>query len=420
MQRPQVARTRWLALTAVLILPACSGCEGLRHTLVSMVGLRYETPAAPSGLVAEFDGADADRPAIAVTMATVAEGLAQPTDIGFPPGVPGLMWVLEKEGAVQLVDRATREIRTLARIPVAAVVEQGLLGLAFHPRHADNGLVYLNYTTAEAGRELSRVAAWQVDAVTAPTRLQFVRTITEVVQPYQNHNAGVLLFDRAGMLIVPWGDGGWMGDPHGNGQNPQTSLGTITRLDVDRPDTGRGYAIPADNPFADGKGGLPEVWAWGFRNPWRVSLAPDGRLIVADVGQGAWEEVALVGRGENHGWKIREGRACYEPKRDCRSEGLVDPIYVYGREEGVSITGGHVATGERVPALSGKYVFGDFVSGRIWALDLPAQPATEATVYTLGHWPILASTFGRDEAGDLYVADFGRGAVHRIEELPPR
>jgi glucose/arabinose dehydrogenase len=211
------------------------------------------------------------------------------------------------------------------------------------------------------------------------------------------------------MLYVGLGDGGAANDPQDNGQKPGALLGKMLRLDVDG-----ASLVPSDNPFVGREGWRPEIWAYGLRNPWRYVFAPDGRLVVADVGQNLWEEVSVVGRGDNMGWARREGAHCFPPKRQCSAEGMVDPIHEYGREEGISITGGVFATGDAVPALRGKYLFADFGSGRFWAIDLPKGVQRVDTVHSLGRWPVTPSAFGRDAAGNVYVADFARGIVYRF------
>jgi glucose/arabinose dehydrogenase len=186
-------------------------------------------------------------------------------------------------------------------------------------------------------------------------------------------------------------------------------LGSILRIDV-RPDkNGRPYSIPDDNP----KGAwAPEVFAIGLRNPWKFSFAPDGRLIVADVGQDKYEEVSIVRKGGNYGWNIREGSHCYEPPEGCRTTGLIDPIYEYSHDEGKSITGGFVYTGSAIPFLRGRYVLADFVSGWMRAITLPREGRAEAI--ELGKWPILIATFGQSADGELYVADFGKGTIFKL------
>jgi glucose/arabinose dehydrogenase len=194
----------------------------------------------------------------------------------------------------------------------------------------------------------------------------------------------------------------------------------MLRIDVDSaspqsPIDGRAYGIPVDNPFLDQPGAQPETWAIGLRNPWRFSFAPDGRMVVGDVGQNRHEEVSIVAAGDNMGWKIREASHCFEPANNCTTTGLVDPVYTYDHTtDGTSITGGYVYTGTALPALAGKYVFADFTSGRVWALDLPGSVPGAGTVSALGRFESLISTFGRDADGELVLADFGAGVIYRL------
>ena len=276
----------------------------------------------------------------------------------------------------------------------------------------------MHYSATSAGREVSRVSEWTLTdrneiAVAKITR---ERILLEVEQPYPNHNAGQLAFGPDGMLYIGQGDGGFRADPHRHGQNPATLLGSMLRIDV-RPDEsgGRPYTIPADNPYPAGKA-APEAFAIGFRNPWKYSFDPRGRLIVADVGQDKHEEISIVEAGKNYGWDVREAGHCFNPASDCPRAGFVDPVHEYGREEGKSITGGFVYTGRRLPELQGKYVFGDFVSGRIWAMDLPESAGQRVkTVYSLGKWPVLISTFGQDENGEIYLGDYAQGGIFQLE-----
>jgi len=188
----------------------------------------------------------------------------------------------------------------------------------------------------------------------------------------------------------------------------------MLRIDVDKPSEGKAYSIPKDNPFIKKKNFLPEVWAYGLRNPWRYSFDRKGRLIVADVGQDKWEEISIVESGKNYGWNRREGMHCHPPKSECSREGFADPIFEYTRDDGVSITGGFVSLDYSVPELLGRYIFADFVSGRIWALNLPDNSSEKGKVYTLGKWPLTISTFGRDGKGRIYLADFTLGRIFRI------
>lgn len=337
------------------------------------------------------------------------------------------MLVLEKTGALKYHRLSDGKGGTLLQLPVLKESEQGLLGLAFHPRFVENRKFYLNTVVSVNGKDHTRVAEWTFSGTgpleeSTPTG---EKVLLEQLQPYANHNAGQLAFGSDGMLYIGFGDGGWRDDPLKAGQDKKSWLGKMLRIDVDKASPPLPYGIPADNPFVGHAETRPEIFALGLRNPWRYSFSPDGRLIVADVGQNTWEEVSLVSKGANLGWSVKEASHCFPPESTCRSEGLLDPIFEYGRGDGQSITGGYVYTGTRVPGLAGKYVFGDFVSGRIWALDLPAPtaaprliPASESAA--LGKWPLLISTFGRDTKGELYVADFGSGKIFRLGPPPAK
>jgi len=405
-------------LAATLASLELLGCISLKRSLVSVMTPSYPAAVLPEGgFVATFDKADADRPRIDVRLSAVATGLLEPTDLAFVPGEEAVLIALEKSGSARWIDLDKQRMGTFLRLEVLDRSEQGLLGIAFHPKFLENGRFFLN-ATVKTTDEVTQISEWSVppgsdlrEAV--PKRGS---TILEQVQPYPNHNAGQLAFGPDGMLYVGFGDGGWKDDPHGAGQDPKTWLGKMLRIDVDAP--GKPYAVPPDNPFLGDSAHRPETWALGLRNPWRYSFDPKGRLVVADVGQDEFEEISILGAGDNAGWNRREARHCFPPGATCTSEGLLEPIYEYGRDDGGSITGGFVA-GAHVPALDGKYVFADFLSGRVWAIDLPdATSGPLATVYALGRWPFLPSTFGRDEAGRLFVTEFRTGTVFRIDPAP--
>ncbi len=406
---------RWMmGLAAVFLMggtAALVGGQGFRRGLVTIFDATYEPPEGD--WIPVFDGPDADRDPLRVDLVPVAEGFDRITDLQFVPGASDLLVVLQQGGQAWWTDLATGERGLLFEIEVTGASEQGLLGLAFHPDFEENGRFYVNATPSGVRPEVSRVSAWEVaEGGLRAGEARAVATVLEVEQPYQNHNAGQLAFGPDGYLYIGWGDGGFRNDPEGHGQDATTLLGSMLRIDVDGPPP---YAIPADNPFVDDPEIPDETWAIGLRNPWRYSFAPDGRLIVADVGQDAWEEVSLAEAGDNLGWAVREGSHCFPPDADCPTEGFVDPIHDYTRHEGISITGGYVYTGEAVPALAGLYVFGDFGSGRLWAIPLAPDPP----VLALGRWPMLVSTFGRDAAGEIYVAAYGQGTVHRITPHTP-
>jgi glucose/arabinose dehydrogenase len=396
-----------VALVLYLAWPA------VRHALVERFSPAY-VPEAARDFTPVFDGKDAGRPTIRILLRRVATDLFQPTDVAFVPGQPDLMVVLEKPGKMRLFElREGGHDRTVLEIRVLVVNEQGLLGIAFHPKFEENGRFFLDATIADGQKEITRVSEWTAEPGTL-SNPRMARVILDVEQPYQNHNGGQLAFGPDGFLYIGLGDGGWMADPHDHGQDGSTMLGSMLRIDVDASEDGKAYAVPKDNPFLGRDGVLPETFAIGLRNPWRYSFLPDGRLIAADVGQDLYEEVTIVPPGGNLGWNILEGAHCFQSD-SCERRGMTDPIHEYGRDEGGSVTGGYVSLAESFPALRGKYVFGDFLSGRLWALDVETRE-----VHALGKVPILISTFGRDAAGRVYVADFAGGTIYRIdpEETP--
>ena len=288
--------------------------------------------------------------------------------------------------------------------------EEGLLGLAFDPDFYSNGFFYVYYSADGPRRSVvSRFTAHRdEDAADAGSET----LILEVEQPYANHNGGQIVFGPDDLLYVGLGDGGGAGDPKRNGQNLDTLLGTILRLDVSTLDSTGSYAIPGDNPFVGVEGARPEIWAYGLRNPWRFTFDwGTGDLWAADVGQNKLEEVDLIRPGLNYGWNIMEGDECYP--RSCDKRGLELPIAVYGSDEGCSITGGYVYRGERLPSLYGAYVYGDFCSGKIWALRRDGARVTEATL--LADTKLRISSFGEDMEGELYIVDL-EGGIYRFVE----
>ena len=297
--------------------------------------------------------------------------------------------------------------------------EEGLLGLAFHPNYKENGYFYLYYTTADADQTsvVSRFSVSKDDPNKAVPESEV--ELMRIKQPFWNHNGGSIEFGPDGYLYIGLGDGGAGNDPTMNGQNVQTLLGSILRIDVDKKQYGKNYGIPADNPFADEakkqrqKLARPEIYAYGLRNVWRLSFDEEtGLFWVADVGQNLWEEINIIERGGNYGWNLREGKHSFgvagaEPRED-----LIEPIWEYDHGTGKSITGGHVYRGSKVPELVGYYVYADYVTGRFWALKY--NQATEKVEENRSiqrqsnrDYPIM--TFGKDEKGEVYCGDaFGR------------
>lgn len=402
---------------------ALGGCDGLRACAVRNAPNDWGESTAHAGveLVGTFDGLDAGRAQLPLRLRPVLSDAKRATDVQFPPGRDDLMVVTRKSGqarVARLVDDSWRWAETLFELEVLKASEQGLLGLAFAPDFAESGHLFVHHSVAEGGEDLGRISRFTVvDPAAASWTVGAPEMVLQVAQPYANHNAGQLVFGPDGMLYIGFGDGGWRDDPHGHGQNPDTWLGSMLRVDV----SSLPYSVPPDNPFLDQPGVRPEIWATGLRNPWRYSFASDGRLVVADVGQNKWEEIDIVAAGDNLGWNTREGRHCFPATVDSCPEaeelGLVEPIYEYGRKDGQSITGGYIYGGASLPSLRGRYIFGDFATGRLWAIDLPeavgpGTPLVEATA--LGRFPILPATFGMDASGELYVADYGKGGIYQL------
>lgn len=348
------------------------------------------------------------------------EGIVAPLGLFPTPGAPGRHHLIEKLGRVLTFtgDGADLEVaadlRDLPSPVDARPNEGGLLGLAFDPDFADTGDVYVSYTARDGdGRFESRVARLTSEDGGLTFPLATHEILFRVVQPAGNHNGGTIAFGPDGHLYLSLGDGGGANDRYRNGQDPQTVLGAILRLDVTgEPGGGRhgdGYGIPGDNPFADGVDGAPEIFAWGLRNPWRMSFDPaTGLLWAGDVGQGALEEIDVVENGGNYGWPVWEGDRCFRPPT-CPEEGFVFPVATYGRDEGVSVTGGYVYRGAALPELDGVYLYADYGTGRLWGLFPDGADAWTARVL-IANTGLNVGSFARDADGELYLVDLGGGA----------
>ena len=287
--------------------------------------------------------------------------------------------------------------------------EEGLLGLAFDPDFAGNGEFYVYYSAANPRRSvLSRFVIDDTGRADASTE----SVLLEIDQPFSNHNGGMIAFGPDGTLYVGVGDGGSGGDPRGNGQNPGTLLGTVLRILPRSAMRGDGYTVPDTNPFVGSPDGRPEVWAYGFRNPWRFSFdRATGELWLADVGQANREEIDLVVRGGNYGWNRLEGTLCFSPRRGCDTEGVIAPVAEYDQTFGCSVTGGYVYRGDSIEWLRGAYIYGDFCSGRIWALKY--FDGRVISSLQIADTKVQITSFGQDADGELYVTGFD-GGVYRI------
>ena len=294
--------------------------------------------------------------------------------------------------------------------------EEGLLGLAFHPNFRQNGEFFLYYSIKGMPNphitQISRFRVSKDDPNRADPDSEEV--ILQIKQPYWNHKGGTIVFGPDGYLYVGLGDGGLANDPHGNGQNLGTLLGSILRIDVDHKDPGLNYAIPKDNPFAGQAGKRGEIWAYGIRNVWRIAFDREtGTLWAGDVGQNIWEEIDIITRGGNYGWNLREGKHPFGENGSGPRPDLIDPIWEYHHDVGKSITGGSVYRGKQVPELTGGYIYADFVSGQIWALWYDAEKKQVTANRTITPKGLPVMSFGEDDAGEvLYVTQ--NGGIHKF------
>jgi len=342
------------------------------------------------------------------------KGLQAPLFLTHSADGSGQLFVVEQGGTVRVIDRGTLQDAPFLDLRDRVWRkgnEQGLLGLAFHPEHRTNGRIFVNYNRLEDGATV--VVEYRRQGRSLEVSTDTERVLMIVPQPYLNHNGGMIAFGPDGFLYIGRGDGGSRGDPQNRAQNPQEWLGKILRIDVDG---GRPYAIPPGNPFVSG-GGRAEIFALGIRNPWRFSFDREtGMLWLADVGQYKWEEIDLIVAGGNYGWRIMEGAHCYNPEEGCSPDGLTFPIAEYGHEQGrCSITGGYVYRGTALPALRGVYLFGDYCSGELFALA-SANRKHSTLSRVLMKTGLRISSFGEDEAGDVYLVDH-KGGVYRLALL---
>lgn len=395
--------------------------------LVSTCALAFQSTsnAEPAGAKANLETfnltnnptAAADLPALAIS--SPISGFSQPVGITHAGDGSGRIFVVEQGGRIRIIkDGAllpTPFLDISGRISTGG--ERGLLGLAFAPNYEGYGRFYVNYTNTAGNTVIARYSRSSVNADLADAASEQI--VITIAQPFSNHNGGQLAFDKSdGFLYIGMGDGGSGGDPGNRAQNPNELLGKILRLNVENglPET---YTVPNSNPFVGRTGFRPEIWALGLRNPWRFSFdGLTGDLIIADVGQGAWEEVnfqpALSPGSENYGWRIMEGSHCFNPP-GCSTFGLVVPVAEYSHSFGCSVTGGYVYRGGAFPRMQGIYFYGDFCSGRIWGLSGgPGAWQNDLLLDT----NLSISTFGEDEAGNLYVANYD-GTIYTLVDSTP-
>jgi len=352
------------------------------------------------------------QPSDGLRATVVAEGLDAPLFVTAPAG-DARLFVVEQGGRIRVIKGG--RVLPAPFLDITARTraggERGLLGLAFHPDYAKNGAFFVNFTDLEGDTHVERFRVSndpdRADAASA-------QLVVKVEQPYSNHNGGMIAFAPDGKLWIGMGDGGSGGDPQGHGQNRRSLLGKMLRLDVDRATP---YAIPPDNPFANGREGRAEIWATGLRNPWRFSFDRGSDLVyVADVGQNKWEEVDIADArtpGLNYGWNLREGAHPYGAPR-VTAERLVEPAAEYSHSDGCSVTGGYVYRGRALGAsLQGAYFFADYCSGWLRSFRWDGARATDRRQWRVGELGNVTS-FGEDAAGELYVTS-SNGRVYRLE-----
>lgn len=371
-----------------------------------------ETPTAPPSVTATASPTPEAPSEGAYRLVPVLEQVSFDHMVAFAlePGNPGEAVVATQEGAIWRIslsaappalfgDLSDRLIESPGR-------EEGLLGIAFPPDYALDPRVIVHYTAGGPRRSVIASFAVRDGALDAASE----QIVLEVEQPFPNHNGGALVFGPDGYLYLTLGDGGAIGDPNDNGQNLATLLGSVLRIDVSR---GGGYAVPPDNPFLDTPNARPEIYAYGFRNPWRISFdRQTGDLWAGDVGQDKWEETDRVVAGGNYGWKVLEGFACYaEPS--CDSSGKTLPRSAYGHEDGCAVIGGYVYRGSDLPELQGWYVYGDFCSGKVWAVNTGDQ-SDPVLLLDSG---VSISSFGELPDGEPVILSYenARNGIYELE-----
>lgn len=345
-------------------------------------------------------------------------GIKEPTAIAATPAPTDTrLFVVQLAGTVQIV-KPSGQLETQPFLDISqkvlALDEMGLLALAFHPNYAKNGYIYINYV--DKGQN-TVIARYKVSGNAGLIDPASEKVLFSIKQPYPNHNGGDLAFGPDGYLYITLGDGGSAGDPQNRAQDKSNFFGKILRIDVDKGDP---YSVPSTNPFVDQKNSKPEIWAYGLRNPWRISFDKEkGDLFIADVGQDKFEEVnfqSASSKGEeNYGWR------CFEGTESFNSAGCLDitkysaPILAYTHDEDrCSVTGGYVYRGEKFQGLKGKYFYGDFCSGQLY---YASQTNSKWTQSLIAKTPYMISAFGQDSHGELYFADYTTGSLYQIRDV---
>ena len=375
---------------------------------------------------------------ISLSSELVSDGFKKPVFVISYPTDASILYVVEQAGKVIVLDSGQKKSKPFFNInkrvvnPFRPGDERGLLGFAFHPDHENNKKFYINYIDNDGHTIVSEFIAQSKYKADHNSE----RVLLRLEQPYGNHNGGHIEFGNDGYLYIAIGDGGAAGDPLDSGQDLTSLFGKVIRIDIN----GSPYSIPKSNPFYGIKNAREEVWAWGLRNVWRFSFdKKTGDIYYGDVGQNKWEEVnfepASSSGGNNYGWRQMEASYCFEPKENCKRDGMVLPIIEYpndayhpafalGRKnqlnvEGCSVTGGYVYRGEKLKGFKGVYFFGDYCSGNIWSFKVKDGKAnefknrTEEINIADGEFTNYISSFGQDADGEIYIVDYN-GAVYKI------
>jgi glucose/arabinose dehydrogenase len=388
---------------------------GTATYIATVVPTTLDVPAPPSVTVVSVTYAIA--PPLKLRFAAVASGLVAPTFLASPPGSTDI-YVVEQPGRIRkLVNGVPQAPVVDISARVSSGGERGMLSLAFDPQFGVNGNVFVYFTDTDGDIAIERFALPVTGGVQPPSGSEATaeRVLTIAHRSFANHNGGQLQFGPDGMLYLGTGDGGGGGDPLGSGQNLDTLLGKILRIDV----SALPYKVPPDNPFVGQPGKRPEVWAFGVRNPWRFSFDHTTRnLYIADVGQGSREEVDVVAAsaaGLNYGWNIWEGTICHPASASCNPAGVAMPLIDYDHGDGCSITGGYVYRGSALPELAGRYLYSDFCGGWLRSFLVAGGVAIERTDW--GVTPVgNIQSFGIDSRNELYVLTSAGGVYRLVRE----
>jgi glucose/arabinose dehydrogenase len=395
----------WLLMVMLMLVPMMAQAQENAETgATDVVTMRDGLPTSDS-----------------FQLVPIVNDLTRPLYVTHAGDDSGRLFIVEQTGYIKVYDPSAGTIGIFLDINAiitwdargtGGYTERGLLGLAFHPNYAENGQFFINYTDVNGGTVVARYTVSADDPnVADPNSAEIIFTI---LQPFPNHNGGHMAFADDGYLYISIGDGGSANDPLAAGQNPNTLLGTIVRLDVDsEPQGDFGYAIPADNPFVDNGMGAPEVWAYGLRNAWRFSFdRATNDMYVGDVGQNQWEEINFQPAGEgglNYGWNAFE--ASYVFNSSASAPEAVMPIAEYNHSEGCSVTGGYIYRGEAIPALTATYFYSDYCTGVLWGAY--RDMAGNWQYGEIDRLNMQVSSFGEDQAGELYIVAY-TGTVYQI------